>query len=366
MKCLLITHVSPVIHGQSMMAELLVSSSQQWDDIELSTINTVYTSDRNNLGSFRFGKLKRLFHYIFSAVKAARQESIDIVILTPGFQLGALCKDMLMTLALWSMSDVKIVGWVHMDPSRLRLRQKNKLIRTWIEASLGMIDHWVGCAPKLAKTWPPLVPEPRSAVANGIEDPTNDLELSEVRVSRQKKRIIYLSAMEEAKGWKELFEVAQKLCATNADLIFEFYGGVGVGSSEEELNTMFDKSSFPKQMLWHGPAYGEEKHKAFLNADLFILPSHTEQFPIAVIEAMAYALPVVATDVGAVSDALYQQQLVEVQSVDSLQSVISSKLSDWQQAQEEGWQNRRRFQEHFSAPSFSKNWRKLLQDMYQN
>lgn len=46
---------------------------------------------------------------------------------------------------------------------------------------------------------------------------------------------------------------------------------------------------------FHGPAYGQEKWRAFADADLFALPSYSENFGLVVAEAMASGLPVITT-----------------------------------------------------------------------
>jgi glycosyltransferase involved in cell wall biosynthesis len=44
-----------------------------------------------------------------------------------------------------------------------------------------------------------------------------------------------------------------------------------------------------------GPIEGEKKASAFFNADLFVLPTHSENFGIVVAEALAHGLPVLTT-----------------------------------------------------------------------
>jgi poly(glycerol-phosphate) alpha-glucosyltransferase len=44
-----------------------------------------------------------------------------------------------------------------------------------------------------------------------------------------------------------------------------------------------------------GPQFGNDKAAAFAHADAFILPSYSEGFPMAVLEAWSYGLPVLKT-----------------------------------------------------------------------
>jgi glycosyltransferase involved in cell wall biosynthesis len=53
-----------------------------------------------------------------------------------------------------------------------------------------------------------------------------------------------------------------------------------------------------------GPVRGSAKHALFVDADIFVLPTHYEHeaLPVVVIEAMMHGLPVVTTRVGALPD----------------------------------------------------------------
>ena len=59
-----------------------------------------------------------------------------------------------------------------------------------------------------------------------------------------------------------------------------------------------------EQELCPGPRTGAELDRAYARADLLVHASHTETYGMVVTEALARGLPVLATDVGGVSEAL--------------------------------------------------------------
>lgn len=54
-------------------------------------------------------------------------------------------------------------------------------------------------------------------------------------------------------------------------------------------------------MKAHGGKYGDEKVEYFNNADIFVLPTYDDCFPLTLLEAFEYGLPCIASDEGGIS-----------------------------------------------------------------
>ncbi len=86
--------------------------------------------------------------------------------------------------------------------------------------------------------------------------------------------------------------------------------------------------------------------------DVFVLASKTETLPISILEAMRAGLPVIASDVGGVSEEVIDEEtglLVEPGSVDDLAGALQRLLADKQLRISMGKSGRRRFERVFQA-----------------
>ena len=62
-----------------------------------------------------------------------------------------------------------------------------------------------------------------------------------------------------------------------------------------ELEQMAVKLGITDKIVFSGGLFGQEKRDAFAAADLFVLPTHSDNFAIVIAEALAAGVPVVTT-----------------------------------------------------------------------
>jgi glycosyltransferase involved in cell wall biosynthesis len=105
--------------------------------------------------------------------------------------------------------------------------------------------------------------------------------------------VLYLGGFDDAaKGGKVLLEALPGLleCSPATEVIL-----AGPGSPSRDLT---------ENARWQGWLDPEQKARALAEADVFVLPSISEGMPVALLEAMASGLAIVATRVGGVPELL--------------------------------------------------------------
>lgn len=112
---------------------------------------------------------------------------------------------------------------------------------------------------------------------------------------------IFLGWIIEEKGIFEILSAIEKLIS-RFQLRFVFVGG---GTLLDDLEGRIVKLGWEKFVSIAGWISDDEMKKKLLrSADVFVLPSYAEGFPMSLIEAMSLGLPAICTDVGGISDSL--------------------------------------------------------------
>lgn len=124
----------------------------------------------------------------------------------------------------------------------------------------------------------------------------------ELGFSKSRISILFMSPIGKRKGAFDLLEIIPRVVSKAPDVIFIFCGGEEFqGELGQFLDTVKERD-LSGYLRYIGEVSGREKFYYYLSSDIFVLPSYAENLPNSLLEAMAAALPVVVSDVGAIPE----------------------------------------------------------------
>lgn len=114
--------------------------------------------------------------------------------------------------------------------------------------------------------------------------------------------VLSIGAVGRRKGYFDIVAAAARL--RQQPIRFVLVGPDEFGGETDELRKRIHDLEIQDRIELFGVAGGPEKSRLLAEADVFLLPSHNENMPNAVLEAMAAGLPVVCTAVGSLPEML--------------------------------------------------------------
>jgi len=132
-----------------------------------------------------------------------------------------------------------------------------------------------------------------------ISNPCPEIRLS-VRLPLKKSSnfILYAGTVNKRKGYVDLVEAFSLLASRYPD-----WNLVLAGNGEIECGRALAKIlNIENRVAFLGWISDEEKEHVFRQATIFCLPSYNEGLPMALLDACAYGLPIIATPVGGIPD----------------------------------------------------------------
>jgi glycosyltransferase involved in cell wall biosynthesis len=168
--------------------------------------------------------------------------------------------------------------------------------------------------------WPEIptsiLPNPVSCSANGA--------------TKKHGTILFLGKLETRKGYTLLLEALPAILREfpTAQLWMAGHGGI------EKGRVLARKLGVDSSVRFLGWVSGSEKQRVLEEAEILCLPSFAEGVPMAVLEGMAHALPVVATPVGGIPDVIANGRngvLIPVGHSAAISDAITALLRDPQE-----------------------------------
>lgn len=185
-----------------------------------------------------------------------------------------------------------------------------------------------------------------------------------LKITDDRPIILFLSRIHPKKGLEYLISALADLQAYKFTLAI---AGDGEPEYVHKIKDLLEINNLSDRTHWLGFVKGETKNLYLQGADLFALTSHSENFGIAAIEALAAGTPVLITDGVAIAPMVKQQDCGYVTTLDieaikiSLQSFLESF------SPEQTSQNRSRLQQvinqNYSWQSISDRLTKIYQEL---
>ena len=133
---------------------------------------------------------------------------------------------------------------------------------------------------------------PVAIIPNGIDVPALRSANAEKR-EKSHRTLLFLSRIHPIKALDRLFGAWAELQQRHPDWRL-VVAGHGEPAHVAEVHAMANELNL-KRVSFPGPLYDAAKSTAFFDAKLFVLPTHTENFGVAVAEALAHGCPSVVS-----------------------------------------------------------------------
>ncbi len=252
----------------------------------------------------------------------------------------------------------KVILHAHADSFDRFYGRSPGLLQRYIDFSINtadqlivLSDSWLPFFTTIYKRGAPLV------VYNAVNDPVS----ASGEAASDDFTVLSLGRLGERKGTFVLLQAVPKILEQVPNARF-LLGGDG---KIEEVRAILNANEWGSHVELLGWVVGDDKHRLMANATVFTLPSYSEGFPMAVLEAMAYELPIVTTPVGGIPEAIQDGEtglLVEPGSADQLAEAIIRLAQSHELRSYTGRKARERFLTQFEIKSTLQTLYKLYRE----
>jgi glycosyltransferase involved in cell wall biosynthesis len=253
-------------------------------------------------------------------------------------------------LAAVSLRNVRVVA-VEQLPYPLASRLSRRL-KQWTSARLAAHIAVGARAARLVEEQAGLPAGSVQTIYNGVRD----LGPAALPPPGRRTAVGTLARLDPIKGLDLLLRAAAPLANVELTLI-------GDGPARAELGALAAELGLADRVRF-GP-WADDARRHLAELDVFVLPSRNEGFPLSVVEAMLAGRPVIASDVGSVSEAVDEQTgiLVPPDDVLRLRTAISELVADPARRRRLGEAGRQRALERFTAAAMARAFEALYREL---
>ena len=294
---LFLLHLPPAVHGVSIVGELIKKSKIINNSFEARYINLLVSRSIDETGKTKFLKLWRFFVSWFKLLFELIKKKPTLCYFALSNSGTAFYKDVALV-SLLKLFRVKTVFHIHSKGIKKNesSRINNSLYKyVFKESSVIILSKYLYDDIKTFVSMEQVYVCPngvKDIIKNNVPKPENKLGYM---------KILFLSNLIVLKGVFILIEACEILRRRGYNFSCDFVGGEG-DVSAHQFKKEVEKRGLTETVKYLGKRYGEDKNKVYQSADIFVLPTMNDCFPLVLLEAMQYGLPAISTVEGGIPD----------------------------------------------------------------
>jgi glycosyltransferase involved in cell wall biosynthesis len=118
-------------------------------------------------------------------------------------------------------------------------------------------------------------------------------------IEQKLDQFLFVGRLTIEKGFFDLLEACKQLKENNIKCKINIVGMAGTENQELEIQKFVKKYELDEYLQFHGAVYGDEKLTLFKRSKILIFPSHFENSPVVLKEAIAAKMAIIASDIEA-------------------------------------------------------------------
>ncbi|MDD3319924.1 MAG: glycosyltransferase family 4 protein [Paludibacter sp.] len=361
-KILFIIHYPPPVHGAANVGLQIKNSKAINEYFGTTFINLSTSKSVDEIGKGSITKLLRYISIFNQVLKNVIFNRPDLCYMSMTSKSPPFYKDAILALMV-KLFNIKLVYHFHnKGVSENQNKQLDNFLYKLVFNNSNVILLSENLYPDIKKY------VDKSQVyfcPNGITD-SGSIDFTENKTDTI--QLLFLSNLLVAKGIFVLLEACKRLKEQNIHFNCTFVGGEG-DVNTKQFQDEIDRLKLNDCVEYIGKKFGKEKEQIFKESDIFVHPTLNDCFPLVLLEAMQFSLPVISTIEGGIPDIVEEGNtgfLIPMSNGNILAEKLEILINNKELRLKMGKAGRNKFANEFTIDKFENKMLNILKNVINN